>query len=195
MGSLERHDGALSKGLMMLIAQAAWQTQPWKNGRGITHEIWRYRAATSAAPLDGYDLRLSVAEIDGAQPFSIFAGYQRVLVPLRDTALAMQVAGQRVAMVTHQVLAFSGDVEASTVGEGTAFDLNVIGRDFHAAVATAELQRAADRSVAIFALRACTVRGVVAGAAVEQALQPYDTWVLTPGAELEADAPVVWIRF
>ena len=179
----------------MLITQAAWQTQPWKNGRGITHEIWRYRAATSSAPLDGYDLRLSVAEIDGAQPFSIFAGYQRVLVPLRDTALAMQVAGQRVPMVTHQVLAFSGDVEAATVGEGTAFDLNIIGRDFHAEIATAELQRAADRPLAIFALTLCTVRGVVAGAAVVQVLQPYATWVLPLGADLVADATVVWIRF
>ncbi len=179
----------------MLITQAAWQTQPWKNGRGITHEIWRYRAATSAAPLDGYDLRLSVAEIDGAQPFSIFAGYQRVLVPLRDTALAMQVAGQRVPMVTHQVLAFSGDVEAATVGDGTAFDLNVIGRDFHAEIATTQSPRGVTRPVAIFALTACSLRGEVAGAAVVQVLQPYDTWVVTPGADLVADALVVWIRF
>ncbi|MBP9088440.1 MAG: HutD family protein [Kofleriaceae bacterium] len=179
----------------MLIPQAAWQPQPWKNGRGITHEIWRHRRATSAAPLDGFDIRLSVAEIEGAQPFSLFAGYQRVLVPLRDTTLVMQVAGQRVPMVTHQVLAFSGDVEASTVGEGTAIDLNIIGRDFHAEIAMTQAQRAADRPVAVFALTQCTLRGTVAGAAVVQTLQPYDTWVVAPGAALVADVPVVWIRF
>ena len=179
----------------MLISQAAWQTQPWKNGRGITYEIWRYRATTSTTPLDGYDLRLSVAEIVGAQPFSLFAGYQRMLVPLRDTTLAMQVAGQAVPMLTHRLLSFSGDVAAATIGEGIAFDLNIIGRNFQAAIATLEAPGAVERHVAIFALTRCMLRGTIAGEAVEQALQPYDTWVLAPGAELVADVPVVWIRY
>ncbi len=187
----------------MLIAQAAWQTQPWKNGRGITHEIWRYRSVDSDAPIDGYDLRLSVAQIDGAQPFSIFAGYQRLLVPLRDTTLAMHVAGQRMPMVLNEILAFAGDVEAATVGEGSAYDLNIIGRDYHAEIAERESLRDAPtqwasdkaRPLAVFALTPCKVQGTVADVAVAVSLQQYDTWVVAPGADLEADAPVVWIRF
>ena len=187
----------------MLISQGAWQTQPWKNGLGITHEIWRYRSADSATPTDGYDLRLSVAHIDGAQPFSIFAGYQRALVPLRDTTLAMLVTGQQLPMVTHELLTFSGDAQAATVGQGSAYDLNIIGRSYHAEIATSEAQRCTPtqwasckaRPLAIFALTPCNVHGTVAGVAVDVWLQRYDTWVVAPGADLAADAPVVWIRF
>ncbi len=51
----------------MLITPAEWRSQPWKNGLGVTHEVWRDR--------DDYDVRVSVAEDVTPAPFSRFPGY------------------------------------------------------------------------------------------------------------------------
>lgn len=56
---------------MRVIAPTAWRAQPWKNGSGITHEIWR------TPDRDDYDVRVSVAEITRSGPFSQFPGYRR----------------------------------------------------------------------------------------------------------------------
>lgn len=54
-----------------VIERVAWRTQPWKNGGGITHEIWR-------TPEHGdYDVRVSLAEVTQSGPFSQFPGYRR----------------------------------------------------------------------------------------------------------------------
>lgn len=64
---------------MRVIEQSAWRAQRWKNGRGVTHEVWR---TPDVEPGElqlgsGYDLRVSVAELDNAGQFSEFAGYRR----------------------------------------------------------------------------------------------------------------------
>jgi environmental stress-induced protein Ves len=57
---------------MIEIPNSAWRAQPWKNGRGITHEIWRVPDG------DGdYDLRVSLAEVTQSGLFSEFPGYRR----------------------------------------------------------------------------------------------------------------------
>lgn len=54
-----------------VIRPDTWTAQPWKNGAGITHEIWR-------APQHGdYDVRVSLAEVTQAGAFSQFPGYRR----------------------------------------------------------------------------------------------------------------------
>lgn len=56
---------------MKVIAQDAWRAQTWKNGAGITHEIWR-------TPDDGdFDIRVSVAQVTRSGAFSQFPGYRR----------------------------------------------------------------------------------------------------------------------
>jgi environmental stress-induced protein Ves len=78
---------------MREIERATWREQPWKNGRGTTLEIARWRVvrssrATDATPLDGnaewtfvsdddYDVRVSFAEVTTSGPFSIFPGFRR----------------------------------------------------------------------------------------------------------------------
>ena len=56
---------------MSVIAEAGWRAQPWKNGGGVTHEIWR------TPDRDDYDVRVSVAEVARSGPFSQFPGYRR----------------------------------------------------------------------------------------------------------------------
>lgn len=189
----------------MLIQRAAWKTQSWKNGRGITHEIWRYKAGEGTTTDDDYDLRLSVAEIDGAQPFSLFAGYARLLLPLADSPLQLEIGTQRTPMRKHAGVEFSGEVTAATVGEGQAIDLNVIqrGPQVRASVAVTEPQRGLPvewaallaRPLAVFALAPCTLVGWVAGEPVTYSLAQFDTCiVLSPPVDLTSDVPVVWIR-
>lgn len=81
---------------MKVIERAAWTAQPWKNGRGTTLEIVRWRLATdidqrpmrspagglmwafeSCAADEDYDLRVSLAEVSDSGPFSRFPGYRR----------------------------------------------------------------------------------------------------------------------
>lgn len=193
----------------MLIQRAAWKTQPWKNGRGITHEIWRYKTSEGTTTVDDYDLRLSVAEIDGAQPFSLFAGYDRLLLPLADSPLQLEIGGQRTPIRKHTGIYFPGDIAVATVGEGHAIDLNVIQRQadcgsrVHATLAVTEPLRASPalwaatvtRPLAVFALEPCTLVGSVAGAPVTYSLKQFDTQiVLATPADLSSDVPVVWIR-
>jgi uncharacterized protein len=53
------------------LAPAMWRSQPWKNGGGVTREIVRW------PDVDEYDVRVSVAEVTQAGPFSQFVGYRR----------------------------------------------------------------------------------------------------------------------
>jgi environmental stress-induced protein Ves len=56
---------------MSVIERHAWRAQPWKNGGGTTHEIWR------TPDTDDYDVRVSLAEVTTSGPFSQFPGYRR----------------------------------------------------------------------------------------------------------------------
>lgn len=73
---------------MRVITPAAWVAQPWRNGRGVTHEIVRWPALPAVAPavpavsvvpgLDApYDLRISLAAVTADGPFSTFPGQRR----------------------------------------------------------------------------------------------------------------------
>jgi len=54
------------------IPRSAWRAQPWKNGRGVTQEIWRAPEGEGE-----YDVRVSLAEVTQSCPFSEFPGYRR----------------------------------------------------------------------------------------------------------------------
>ena len=52
---------------------------PWKNGQGSTTEL---AIEPPGAALDGFDWRISIAELRGSGPFSTFPGYDRIIVQL-----------------------------------------------------------------------------------------------------------------
>jgi environmental stress-induced protein Ves len=195
----------------LLIDPKDWSTQRWKNGGGVTREIWRWSDPKSGdlGP-DAYDLRLSVAELDGAGPFSLFPGYYRTLIALEDTMLELATAGSKSrAMKKHVALHFPGDVAAETLGRGRATDLNVISRlarrRAHVEVSKRESGRGSTiwpstrlQHLAIFALSAVTLRE---GDEKIRDLQSQQTWIQINDStnerdvDLVASAPVVWIRF
>ncbi len=204
-----------------VIARAAWTTQRWANGGGITHEIWRFRAddrgvddPEGAASSHGFDLRLSVAEIEGAQPFSSFPGLHRTLIPLDDNALSLVIGTHGVPMTKHHAFHFPGSVPAETRGSGRAMDFNVMSpleQRAHVEVSKIETHRFSPsiwpitraRNLAVFALEK-TKLSADGGAQIE--LEPFDTLVQLTAKSPEssassepiayrADVPVVWIRF
>ncbi len=67
---------------MKIVRFAAVAPTPWRNGGGITYELWR-------EPSDGagFRRRLSVAEVATSAPFSDFSGYRRRLVLLEGAGM------------------------------------------------------------------------------------------------------------
>lgn len=89
----------------MVITPADWRSQPWKNGLGVTHEVYRDR--------EDYDVRVSVADDTTPAPFSRFAGYHRWSILLEPAPITLVIDG-----VTHE-LAHVGDV-VDHAGEAVA---------------------------------------------------------------------------
>ncbi|MFE4060579.1 HutD family protein [Streptomyces sp. NPDC059096] len=65
---------------------------PWRNGGGVTREIasWPEHAGTA-----GFDWRISLAEVAGDGPFSVFPGVDRILTLAEGAGMDLTVGGRR----------------------------------------------------------------------------------------------------
>ena len=99
----------------------------WKNGGGITRDI---AVSPPGVAWDGFDWRISIAEIAAGGPFSKFPGIDRRLVVL-DGKVALTVEGRAAITLDPEsdVIDFPGEaaVNAELVG-GPSMDLNVMTR-------------------------------------------------------------------
>ncbi|MEJ7603535.1 MAG: HutD family protein [Kofleriaceae bacterium] len=94
-----------------------WQAQPWRNGRGTTHEIWR--------DADDYALRVSCAEVAASGPFSQFPGFRRWTFLLGPAPIRL---GEHELVKPGDHLELPGDLALeATVGEPTRL-LNILAR-------------------------------------------------------------------
>ncbi len=113
----------------MAITALRWSDYPvvpWKNGAGVTREIAGHPAG--AGP-DGFDWRVSVADVSGSLKFSTFPGVDRVVVPLDTAVMALTVDGKEHRLRHREPFAFSGDSTTScVVGGPPTRDLNVMTR-------------------------------------------------------------------
>jgi environmental stress-induced protein Ves len=66
----------------MLVRPESWVAMPWKNGRGVTHEIWKDE--------DPFTIRFSVAEVGEDGPFSTFEGIDRVIALLEGKGFELR---------------------------------------------------------------------------------------------------------
>jgi environmental stress-induced protein Ves len=99
---------------------------PWKNGGGVTREV---AAWPPGASLDGFDWRVSLADVAADGPFSAFPGVDRVLTVIDGDGLALEIEGRTVRLEPGAPFAFPG--EAAVVARLTAGpirDLNVMVR-------------------------------------------------------------------
>ncbi len=98
---------------------------PWTNGAGTTRELWALRDATGAARV-----RISIAEIRGAQAFSRFPGIDRVILQLDGPPMVLTIDGAAHPLTPLSPLAFPGEAQVTCLldGDGVAHDLNLMCR-------------------------------------------------------------------
>jgi environmental stress-induced protein Ves len=83
-----------------IIAPAGFRAQPWKNGRGVTHEIVRWPDS------EVYDVRISLADDRAPGPFSRFPGYRRWSFLAGAAPIVLDLAG-----IAHELVALGDHVE------------------------------------------------------------------------------------
>ncbi len=118
---------------MRILPPQSFQTQPWKNGGGVTHEIAR-------ADREGRLLwRLSIAEVASDGPFSAFPGLTRILTVIGGAGLWLDTPEGRLSALPGAPLRFSGDLPVMGRRiDGPVRDFNLI---WDASALTAEVTR------------------------------------------------------
>ncbi|MSQ02742.1 MAG: hypothetical protein EXR71_12765 [Myxococcales bacterium] len=109
---------------LTIVRFADADIQPWRNGGGVTHELWRVPASGD------FKLRMSIATVAGDGPFSMFPGVDRVLILLEGHGFDLVgTAGRRTVTLSSPCLKFSGDeVWACSLIDGPVRDFNVMVR-------------------------------------------------------------------
>lgn len=106
-----------------VLRAADYPRMPWKNGGGTTLEMLRDGEGSEA-----FTWRLSIADIAQPGPFSVFAGYQRIITVLEGDGMQLAVDGQLTRPLhAFDAFAFSGgsQVQCSLLG-GAIRDFNLI---------------------------------------------------------------------
>ncbi|KQY31074.1 hypothetical protein ASD21_08420 [Caulobacter sp. Root1455] len=112
---------------MRVLRAADRIATPWKNGGGHTREV---AAFPPGADLDGFEWRISLAQIAADGPFSTFPGVDRVLTVIQGEGLLLTVDDRMLALdAASPPLAFPGEARvAARLTDGPISDLNVMVR-------------------------------------------------------------------
>ncbi|MDH6627386.1 environmental stress-induced protein Ves [Streptomyces sp. LBL] len=109
-----------------------YRSMPWKNGGGVTREV---ASGAVQAPMasteitDGYDWRVSVADVDAGGPFSAFPGIDRVITLVEGEGMVLTVDGTAHPVGPLSPFAFSGDAATDCRLEaGAVRNMNVMTR-------------------------------------------------------------------
>ena len=111
-----------------VIPANEYRRERWKNGAGWTREI---HAHPATAPAQGWDWRLSIAEIEDDSPFSAFPGVDRELVLLGGNGLRLRFedGALHVLRPPHERLRFAGErAVAGELIDGPTQDFNLMWR-------------------------------------------------------------------
>jgi environmental stress-induced protein Ves len=109
---------------LKIIRKSSFVERPWKNAGGTTQEAIRVPPGDEA-----FLWRVSVAHIEASGPFSDFAGFNRKMVLLRGSGLALTFANgeRRVLKAIGDLAEFDGAVPAyCELLDGPCVDLNVM---------------------------------------------------------------------
>ncbi len=116
----------------VLVTLAEVAPQPWRNGGGRTRELLRWPAQGQrvAPDDDAWSLRVSVADIEAAGPFSAFPGTERWFAVIDGAGVRLRWTGrEKVLRAGSSPLRFDGgDPPDCTPIDGPTRDLNLICR-------------------------------------------------------------------
>ncbi|MFJ2988737.1 HutD family protein [Collimonas sp. NPDC087041] len=121
---------------MKLIRFEDLPATPWKNGGGVTRELYSYPAASS---FDTFLWRVSIADVAQSGAFSSFAGVDRVITLLAGDGMQLLAEdGAAVPLLPLQPHRFRGEQQvAARLDGGACRDFNLMLRR---GAATGELQ-------------------------------------------------------
>ncbi|WP_418908641.1 HutD family protein [Glutamicibacter endophyticus] len=106
----------------VFIDYTAVTPQPWKNGRGITRNLF-----DDSDRAGQWSWRISIAEITGTQPYSRYPGVRRGQVALGPGAVELTLNGEITELPVEGTIVFDGEEEVSATPHGEGFlDLNVM---------------------------------------------------------------------
>lgn len=98
--------------------------QPWRNGGGLTRELWAWPSA------EGWWVRVSVADIEKDGPFSAFPGVDRWLASVEGAGMVLQLPGGEETVARDSApLKFDGALAPMCrLIDGAMRDLNLMSR-------------------------------------------------------------------
>jgi hypothetical protein len=170
---------------MIHLRPADYTRQPWKNGRGVTTELWRLER-------DGALLvRLSSATVAEDGAFSLFPGIERNLTVTSGKGFRLTGEGIDLRCDPLKPVAFPGDVAVAAVETGGAAsdDFNVLTAR---ALPRPEVQVIQAASlpggglIALHALGPCRVNG--------KAIGRHDLILTEEAVTLDGESPVCAVR-
>ncbi len=114
----------MTAGALDLIAVHSVAAQHWRNGGGVTRELFAWPSAAH------WLLRISLAEITRDARFSAFPGVERWFAVVQGDGVVLQLGGQRVALDCHSAPLHFDGAQAPWCGlrGGATRDLNVMTR-------------------------------------------------------------------
>jgi len=148
---------------------------PWRNGGGVTREV----VASGGSDPQGFDWRISIADVSQPGSFSAFPGVDRVITLVEGERMDLVIDGAVHVLGLHESLSFDGASQAScSLPAGPTRDLNVMTRRDRLSSAVAVRDLSETRPVAVSGSQVVallTGTAVVAGADESQAhLEPLD---------------------
>jgi environmental stress-induced protein Ves len=180
---------------MRRISRSQWQRQPWRNGGGVTWEIWR----DGDGP-PGFVVRLSCAEVASDGPFSRFPGVDRVIALVEGAGMVLDGASPHALTEPLAPYAFPGEAEVhGRLTDGAVLDVNLMtARDEASAhvrrvrLAPGERTELTGATVIVFAPRGSVT---VTSTNRRYTLAPMDTVIACEGLAIEAGpAPeAIWV--
>ncbi|MGW5739014.1 MULTISPECIES: HutD/Ves family protein [Streptomyces] len=109
-----------------VLRWSAYRSVPWKNGGGMTREVASGDVGQAA---DGFDWRVSVADVEVEGPFSAFPGIDRVITLVEGEGMVLTVDGAPRLVEPLSPFAFSGDAATDCrLKAGAVRDMNVMTR-------------------------------------------------------------------
>lgn len=131
---------------MNVVCTSQVSAEPWANGGGRTRTLLAWPDARD------WWLRISVADVERAGPFSVFPGVDRWFAVIEGDGVLLRTLGRPVALIgadAEEMHAFAGDVvtDCELRGEPTR-DLNVMVRRTHAHATVRSLRSGALNSTA-----------------------------------------------
>jgi environmental stress-induced protein Ves len=94
---------------MRILRREDYRVMPWKNGGGVTTEIWVSPQGSGLAG-EPFDWRVSIAYVASDGPFSTFSGYDRHIMLLDGEGMRLESEENgAIDLIRYRPAAFSGD--------------------------------------------------------------------------------------